>query len=329
LTEVQVSVSEDTTYTVPVSEDKTGMRIDKFLTEELPQFSRSRIKVLIQEGQVSHCGTVETNPSAKVKGGPYTVDVPPAAAAEPEAQDIPLDVVYEDEHLIVINKPSGLVVHPAAGNLDGTLVNALLAHCGDSLSGIGGVLRPGIVHRLDKDTSGLMVAAKTDQAHRHLSAQFAEHSLERAYKAIVWGVPSPRSGVIEGNIGRSRVNRKKMTVVKTGGKYAKTHYQVEKMIGSGASLVECRLSTGRTHQIRVHMSDLGHPVVGDPVYGGGNQKRLRSAEPNLRDAILAFKNQALHAFLLGFIHPYTNEKMSFNSNIPLNINKLTSLLEKI
>ena len=322
-------MNEDTTYTVSVPEDKTGTRIDKFLAAELPDFSRSRIKALIQAGNISCCGIVETNPSAKVKGGPYVVAVPPAAAAEPEAQDIPLDVVFEDEHLIVIDKPAGLVVHPAAGNLDGTLVNALLAHCQGSLSGIGGVMRPGIVHRLDKDTSGLMVAAKTDLAHRHLSAQFAEHSLVRAYKALVWGVPSPRSGDIEGNIGRSRVNRKKMAVVKQGGKTAKTHYQVEKMVGSGAALVECRLSTGRTHQIRVHMADLGHPVIGDPLYGGGNQKRLRSAAPEIRDTIQGYKTQALHAFLLGFIHPSSGVKIQFTSKVPLKFNALMHILEKI
>ncbi len=324
-----IPVNEDTTYTVPVPEDKTGMRLDRFLADALPEFSRSRLKVLISDGQVSACGETETNPSAKVKGGPYTVQVPPAVAAKPEAQEIALDVVYEDEHLIVINKPAGLVVHPAAGNLDGTLVNALLAHCRGSLSGIGGVSRPGIVHRLDKDTSGLMVAAKTDQAHHHLSEQFAEHTLERAYKAVVWGVPSPRSGKIDTNIGRSSANRKKMAVVKRGGKTALTYYQVEKVIGGGASLVECRLSTGRTHQIRVHMSSIGHPVVGDPQYGGGNHKRLRLAEPQIRDAIQEHKYQALHAFLLGFTHPATQENMIFNSNLPHNINKLMMNLEKI
>ncbi len=322
-------MSEDTTYTVAVSEDKTGMRIDKFLTEELSDFSRSRLKALILDGRVSCCGEIETNPSAKVKGGPYVINVPPSVAAEPEAQDIPLDVVFEDEHLIVIDKPVGLVVHPAAGNLDGTLVNALLAHCGESLSGIGGVLRPGIVHRLDKDTSGLMVAAKTDQAHRHLSAQFAEHTLERAYKAVVWGVPSPREGEIENNIGRSHANRKKMAVLKRGGKFSKTHYRVEKMVGAGASLVECRLSTGRTHQIRVHMSNLGHPVIGDPLYGGGNPKRLRAADLEIRKAILDYKNQALHAFLLGFNHPFTNEAVRFESKLPNRINNLMANLEKI
>jgi len=322
-------VSEDTTYTVPVAEDKAGMRLDRFLVEELPEFSRSRLKALILEGHVSSCGDVLTNPSTKVKGGPYTVNVPPVIAATPEPQDIPLDVVFEDEHLIVINKPAGLVVHPAAGNLDGTLVNALLAHCGDSLSGIGGVSRPGIVHRLDKDTSGLMVAAKNDHAHRYLSEQFAAHSLERAYKAVVWGIPSPRRGEINGNIGRSTANRKKMAVVTQGGKTALTHYQVEKVIGGGASLVECRLSSGRTHQIRVHMANIGHPVVGDPLYGGGNQKRVRLADPQLRAEILSYKNQALHAFLLGFLHPKTGEAVRFEINKSKYINELISVLEKI
>ena len=322
-------MNEDITYTVPVPEDKSGMRLDRFLADQLPELSRSRLKVLITDGYVAACGEVETNPSAKVKGGPYTVQIPPAIAATPEAQDIALDVVFEDEHLIIINKPAGLVVHPAAGNLDGTLVNALLAHCRGSLSGIGGVSRPGIVHRLDKDTSGLMVVAKTDQAHRHLSSQFAEHSLERAYKAVVWGVPSPREGKVDGNIGRSSANRKKMAVVTRGGKTALTYYKVEKVIGGGASLVECRLSTGRTHQIRVHMSSIGHPVVGDPQYGGGNQKRLRLADPQVRDAILGHKHQALHAYLLGFIHPDTGEGMRFERNLPNEINELIHNLGKI
>ena len=322
-------MTEAITYTVPVPEDKTGMRLDRFLADELPEFSRSRLKALILEGHVSAYGKTETNSSAKVKGGPYLVYVPAATSALPEAQEIPLDVVFEDEHLIVINKPAGLVVHPAAGNLDGTLVNALLAHCGDSLSGIGGVLRPGIVHRLDKDTSGLMVAAKTDQAHRHLSAQFAEHSLERAYMAVVWGTPVPRNGKVEGNIGRSSANRKKMAVVTRGGKTALTHYQVDRVVGGGASLVECRLSTGRTHQIRVHMADIGHPVVGDPLYGGGNSKRLRLADSQIRDAIQRFKHQALHAYILGFTHPFTEEVLRFEAEIPNKINLLMSNLEKI
>jgi 23S rRNA pseudouridine1911/1915/1917 synthase len=322
-------VTEDTTYTVPVPEDKAGMRLDKFLADELPEFSRSRLKALISGGQVSAYGEIETNPSAKVKGGPYVVCVPPAIAANPEPQDIPLDVVFEDEHLIVINKPIGLVVHPAAGNPDGTLVNALLGHCGESLSGIGGVSRPGIVHRLDKDTSGLMIAAKTEQAHRHLSEQFAEHSIERAYKAVVWGVPSPRSGEINSNIGRSSANRKKMAVVSWGGKTALTHYSVDRVVGGGASLVECRLSTGRTHQIRVHMSSIGHPVVGDPLYGGGNQKRLRLAESETRRAIRNYNSQALHAYLLGFEHPFSSEHMRFESKIPHEINALIENLGKI
>jgi len=322
-------VTEDTTYTVPVPEDKTGMRLDRFLADQLPEFSRSRLQALILEGHVSAYGKAESNPSAKVKGGPYVVQIPPAIPAKPKPQEIPLDVVYEDEHLIVINKPVGLVVHPAVGNLDGTLVNALLAHCGASLSGIGGVSRPGIVHRLDKGTSGLMVAAKTDQAHRHLSEQFAEHSLERAYMAVVWGVPLPRSGMIDGNIGRSAANRKKMAVVKHGGKTALTHYRVDRVIGAGASLVECRLSTGRTHQIRVHMASIGHPVVGDPVYGGGNPKRLRLAPLPVREAIHAHKNQALHAYLIGFKHPHTDEIMRFDIKLSQEINELISNLEKI
>lgn len=322
-------MSDDTTYTVPVPENKTGMRLDRFLADELPDFSRSRLKDLIRGGYVSACGVVETNPSAKVKGGPYGLRVPEPTAAIPVAQDIALDVIYEDDQLIVINKPAGLVVHPAAGNLDGTLVNALLSHCQGSLSGIGGVSRPGIVHRLDKDTSGVMVAAKTDIAHRRLSAQFAEHSLERAYKAVLWGVPSPRSGDVAGNIGRSSANRKKMAVVTSGGKTALTHYRVIHVVGGGASLVECRLSTGRTHQIRVHMSSIGHPVVGDPLYGGGNLKRLRLAEPTIRATIQGRRQQALHAFLLGFIHPTSGKEMRFEAELPDHVSDLLASLEKI
>jgi len=323
-------VNKPTTYTVLADEDKAGLRLDRFLTDALEDMSRVRVKALIDGGHVRGNDLTLSNPSAKVLAGmSYQVDVPPAAAAEPEAQDIPLSVAFEDEHLIVINKSCGMVVHPAAGNPDGTLVNALLAHCGSSLSGIGGVSRPGIVHRLDKDTSGLMVVAKTDQAHRFLSEQFAAHTLERAYMAVVWGVPKPRQGKIEGNIGRNPANRKKMAVVRSGGKTALTNYKVERVLGSAASLVECRLQTGRTHQIRVHMANIGHAVVGDPLYGGGNHKRLRLVDSDIRDQIRAFDHQALHAFTLGFIHPVTKKHVQFQWDMESEIIELISKLEQV
>ncbi|NQV99192.1 MAG: RluA family pseudouridine synthase [Rhodospirillales bacterium] len=306
------------------------MRLDQFLTEQMADMSRSRIKALIDQGQISSPTAKKISASAKVADGQqFLVSIPPVVAADPEPQNIALDVVFEDEHLLVLNKPAGLVVHPAAGNWDGTLVNALLHHCGDSLSGIGGVARPGIVHRLDKDTSGVMVVAKSDLAHRHLAGQFEAHSLERAYKAVVWGIPNPRENRIEGQIGRSPNNRKKMAVLEIGGKYAATNYCVERTLGRAASLLECRLETGRTHQIRVHMAEIGHSVVGDPVYGGSGRKKLALARPEVRDQILAFRQQALHAYLIGFTHPASHEFMQFTVDISSEINRLMVLLESV
>ncbi len=323
-------MTDQDTYTLLVSEDKDGMRLDRFLTEEMPGMSRSRVKALIDQGHISSLDAKKINPSAKVIGGQtFVITIPPVAAADPEPQNIPLDILFEDEHLLVLNKPVGLVVHPAAGNWDGTLVNALLFHCGDSLSGIGGVARPGIVHRLDKDTSGVMVVAKSDLAHRHLAGQFEAHSLERAYKAVVWGVPSPREDRIESLIGRSPNNRKKMAVLEIGGKYAATNYRVERVLGRAASLLECRLETGRTHQIRVHMSHLGYSIVGDPVYGGGGRNKLKLASVDVRNQINAFKHQALHAHLIGFIHPKSREFMRFTVDVSNEINELMGLLENV
>jgi 23S rRNA pseudouridine1911/1915/1917 synthase len=292
--------------------------------------SRTRFKALIEEGRVSREGDKNSvnDPSLKIRVGEiYTIEVPPAIPAIPIPQDIPLDIIYEDDDLIVLNKPAGMVVHPAPGHYDGTLVNALLYHCRGSLSGIGGVSRPGIVHRLDKDTSGLLVAAKNDITHRGLSEQFAAHTIRRTYCAVAWGMPSPREGRIEANIGRSPSNRKKMGVVSRGGKRAVTHYGVEYAISTRASLVTCRLETGRTHQIRVHMTSIGHSLVGDPVYDGGSARQLRALSDEQRTALKSLKYQALHALNLGFTHPITKKKINFESKKSPYINKIIEILD--
>ncbi|MCZ8018005.1 RluA family pseudouridine synthase [Novosphingobium sp.] len=287
-----------------------GERLDKALAEA-SGLSRERVKALLGEGRISLAGQVATQ--ASLKPGPgtaFAIAVPAAIPATAAAQDIPLAIVFEDEHLIVVDKPAGLVVHPAAGNLDGTLVNALLHHCRGQLSGIGGVARPGIVHRIDKDTSGLLVVAKTDAAHEGLARQFADHSIHRAYRAVVAGTPVPPSGTVRGNIGRSATNRKKMALVAEGhGKHAVTHFKTIESFVS-ASLIECRLETGRTHQVRVHMASIGHPLLGDPDYGRTPQ-RLRPILTQLH-----FARQALHAAELGFIHPVTGVAQSFASALP-------------
>lgn len=315
----------------PVTAEEAGQRLDKWLSARLPDLSRTRVKALIEQGQVASAGATIADASAKVKAGQeVTVTVPPDAPAEPEAQDIALVVVYEDDDLIVIDKPAGMVVHPAPGSPDQTLVNALLAHCGESLSGIGGVRRPGIVHRIDKDTSGLLVVAKNDRAHQGLSEQFAAHSLERAYKALVWGLPTPAQGDVDGAIGRSPQDRKKMAIVSHGGKPAHTRYRVLRPLAGGVvSLVECRLSTGRTHQIRVHMTSIGHPLVGDQTYGRSRSAKLKALPEAARTALATFPRQALHAYLLGFIHPATGESVRFESEIPCDINNLIRALEHV
>ena len=323
-------MTDATTYTVSVPEDKARLRLDRFLADALAPLSRSRLKGLIEDGCVTRDGEIADDPSAKVRAGEeYTVAVPAPAPAAPVPQDIPLDVVFEDDDLIVIDKPAGMVVHPAAGHADGTLVNALLAHCGSSLSGIGGVTRPGIVHRLDRGTSGLMVAAKNDVAHRHLSRQLEDRSLSRRYKALVWGVPEPREGDIEGAIGRNPANRKKMAVVKKGGKAALTHYRVLKPVGTKAALVECRLATGRTHQIRVHMAQMGHPVIGDPLYGGGTARRLQGAPEESANVLRDLEFQALHAYKIGFIHPSSGEKIYLESKNPKEFSSLYEILVEL
>lgn len=319
------------THALKIPADQAGERLDKALTALLPELSRARLQALLAEGQVADgAGQPVTEAKRKVRAGEgYTVTIPPPVPATPEGQAIPLDVVYEDDDLIVIDKPQGLVVHPAAGNADGTLVNALLAHCKGSLSGIGGVERPGIVHRLDKDTSGLMVAAKHDIAHRGLARQFEDHSIDRAYRALVWGVPRPAAGEITGAIGRDPRNRKKMAVRPDGsGKWAKTFYTVLERFGDRAALVECRLATGRTHQIRVHMASIGHPVIGDPLYGG-RRARVSGLPPELKTPLSNCKNQALHASILGFTHPVTGERLSFSSDKYNYINKISDILRSI
>ncbi len=325
-------MSEATTYTVRVPEDKARLRLDVFLAGALPALSRSRLKALIVAGRVAVEGTPGpvTEPAAKIGAGRvYVVTVPEARPAVPQPQAIPIDVAYEDDDLIVIDKPPGLVVHPAAGHPDGTLVNALLAHCPASLSGIGGVSRPGIVHRLDKGTSGLMVVAKNDFAHRHLAGQLEDRTLTRVYKALVWGAPTPREGEITGAIGRNPANRKKMAVVKKGGKQALTRYRVLKPAGAKASLVECRLATGRTHQIRVHMANRGHPVVGDPLYGGGSGRRLKDAPETVRQGLGALDHQALHSYLIEFTHPISGRTLRVESKKLNEINEIIHLLEEI
>lgn len=305
-------------------------RLDKALAELLADtgLSRSRLRALIDQGHVSAGGVTIDDASRRVKAGQeFNVHVPASAPALPVAQDIPLVIIHEDEDLLVIDKPAGMVVHPAAGNHDGTLVNALLHHCGDSLSGIGGVRRPGIVHRLDKDTSGLMVVAKNDRAHQALSAQFADRSLSRTYQAVVWAVPNPRAGEINANIGRHPSDRKRMAVLDRGGKVAITRYSTIRPLGLAAALIECKLLTGRTHQIRVHMTHAGYPLVGDPVYGRIRQGRTRGLSDGARQALEGFSRQALHAAAIEFIHPATGTKVRFETVLPDDFKGLIHALE--
>lgn len=297
-----------------------GERLDRFLARSMGEtLSRMRLKALIETGRVTKSGATLREPSHRVKpGDSFEIAVPAPVAAEPEGQAIPLSILHEDADLIVIDKPAGLVVHPAPGNADGTLVNALIAHCGEQLSGIGGVKRPGIVHRLDKDTSGVMVAAKSDAAHRGLAKLFAAHDIDRAYRAVVWGQPALPAGEVRTNIGRDPKNRQRMAVLARGGREAVTRYRLLRRLGADAALVECVLETGRTHQIRVHMAHLGNPVMGDPVYA------RRRPKPPLE----GFKRQALHAFRLGFRHPVTGEKLLFESALPADMVGLISALEQ-
>ncbi len=317
-----------------VEPEAAGARLDAFLAGQAAGLSRSRLKALIKDGRVTLDGRVLDDPNARLMAGAeIAVLVSPPEPAKPEGEAIPLKILFEDADIIVIDKPPGLVVHPGAGNHSGTLVNALIAHCGESLSGIGGVKRPGIVHRLDKDTSGVLVVAKNDAAHLALSAQFAKHgrdgALERAYDALVWGVPKPHIGEVDAPLDRDTRNRQKQAVARTGGRSAVTHYSVQARFGSSASLLTCRLETGRTHQIRVHMAHIGNPLVGDAVYGGGFLTKAETLPEPLRAAVKGFHRQALHARLLRFKHPRTGISLQFETDWPADLTNLVELFRKL
>lgn len=329
---------EPSTHDLPVDPDDAGQRLDKLLAARLPEISRSRLKALILEGAVAIDGAVANDPSRKLKAGErIALNLPPPVAATPGAEAIALTIVHEDADLIVIDKPAGLVVHPSAGHETGTLVNALLHHCGASLSGINGVLRPGIVHRLDKDTSGLLVVAKNDAAHKTLAAQFADHGrsgpLERLYLAVCWGVPARPHGSIDAPLARSSINREKIAVVpEDKGRFAVTHYRVlETFAGTDgkpvASLIECALETGRTHQIRVHMAHIGHPLLGDDTYGAGFKTKVKRLGPAAAAALEKLGRQALHAAMLGF-ETVDGTFLEFESALPQDLAALVEALRK-
>ncbi len=325
---------DSATETVKIAAAEAGERLDRVLAARVPALSRSRVKALILDGQVAIAGHTIRDPAVRVNSGDsIVVTLPPPDPAKPAGEAIPLNVVYEDDALIVIDKPPGLVVHPAAGHAKSTLVNALIAHCGDGLSGIGGVKRPGIVHRLDKDTSGLMVVAKTDNAHRALSKQFehkAENDLERGYLAFVWGAPDRPRGVIDAPLDRHPHTRDKRAV-RAGGRRAVTHWQVlERYAGPDrkpvASLLACTLETGRTHQIRVHLAHIGHPILGDTSYGTGFKTKASRLGPDTRTALETLGRQALHAYLLVIKHPKTAENLAFRSELPGDLRRLRDAL---
>jgi 23S rRNA pseudouridine1911/1915/1917 synthase len=309
------------TIDVRLGPTHAGWRLDRALAAAVPTLSRERLKALIRSGAVEAGGKAVRDPATKVRGEEaLRIAVPEPTPAHNQPQDIPLNIIFEDEHLLVVDKPAGLVVHPAAGNLDGTLVNALLHHCGGSLSGIGGVARPGIVHRIDKDTSGLLVVAKTDVAHEGLAKQFAAHSVDRRYLAILNGVPNASEGKIDAPLARSATNRKKIAIVEgSSGKRAVTHWRRLSVL-KDAALVECRLETGRTHQIRVHMASIAHPLIGDPVYGRSGKTHGKLLNE------LQFGRQALHAAELGFAHPVTKHRLSFSSPMPADMQELFNAL---
>jgi 23S rRNA pseudouridine1911/1915/1917 synthase len=314
---------------IELAPEAAGQRLDKVLAGLITDLSRARLQALIAEGALSLDGRVLTDGSAKAQAGTYVLLIPEPLPAEPAPEAIALSILYEDADLIVLDKPAGMAVHPAPGTLSGTLVNALLHLCAGKLSGIGGVARPGIVHRLDKDTSGVMVTAKTDAAHQGLSKLFAAHDIERLYIALARGAPHPARGVIEARLGRSSHDRKKMAVLRTGGREAVTEYLSERIFGSPerplASRLACRLQTGRTHQIRVHLASRGCPCLGDPVYGSG------VPAPAVRAAIesAGLKRQALHAAVLGFVHPVTGEPLRFETPLPADMAELERLLARL
>ena len=330
------------TRTVEAGPEQGGERLDRFLSQAFEDLSRTRCKALVEEGRLTVDGQVLTDPSAKVKAGAlYGLAIPGPEQAEPVPEDIPLEILFEDDHLIVVNKPAGMTVHPAAGNWTGTLVHALLHHCRGSLSGIGGVERPGIVHRLDKDTSGVMVAAKTDAAHQGLQQLFARHDIERVYLAFVRGAPKPRAGTIDTRLVRSDTDRKKIAVARDpaskAGKRAVTHYETVRTFGQEpkaaigtpmAALVRCTLETGRTHQIRVHMAHIGCPLLGDPLYGKGGRGSVLARTDDDR-LLKDFRRQALHAAVLGFVHPVTGDELRFETEMPKDMQRLEGFLETL
>ncbi len=324
--------AKNETFRFDVSEGRAGQRIDKALSGLLKEMSRARIQNLMSQGQVRLNGIICQNMSKKLlEGDVLDIEIPPLVPCHPQPEDIPLDIVYEDSDILVLNKPAGLVVHPGAGNPDGTLVNALLHHCGEELSGIGGVVRPGIVHRLDKETSGLMVVAKSDRAHQGLAVQLESRSLSRKYKALVLGVPTPIKGFVDQPIGRHPAQRIKMAVNSRNGRSAKTFYALEQNYHDACSLVECNLESGRTHQIRVHMAYLKHPLIGDPLYGpqrNAFEACLKRAgyETPVIDEILSFRRQALCACAITFIHPVSEEELFFEISLPDDFCNLLKLL---
>ena len=337
MTTLEDTPAAGSSFSFVVAEEEAGARLDRFLAARAEiaaaHISRTRIKALIEEGGVTVAGRVVTDANRRLATGEaMTLAVPAPAPAEPEGEDIALNVVFEDAHLLVIDKPPGLVVHPAAGHETGTLVNALISHCGASLSGIGGVKKPGIVHRIDKDTSGLLVVAKTDAAHKGLSRLFEDHGrnlhLVREYLAFVWGAPDRAHGVIDAPIARHTTHRERMAVAPEGrGREAVTHFETLETYGA-AALVACRLETGRTHQIRVHMAHLGHPLIGDATYGAGFKTKTALLSPLAREAAMALGRQALHAATLGFLHPVTKEEMLFESALPQDLETLRAALAK-
>jgi 23S rRNA pseudouridine1911/1915/1917 synthase len=335
---VQDDGRPDERHEVVATPEAAGERLDRFLALRLPELSRARLQALIRAGAVTRHGRPIEDIGLKVKAGErYVVAVPPPQPAEPEPQAMPLAVVYEDADLIVLNKPAGLAVHPGPGHASGTLVNALIAHCGASLSGIGGVKRPGIVHRLDKDTTGLIVVAKTDRAHQGLAAQFAAHGrdgrLERGYRAIAWGAPERAQGVIDAALARSAANRTRIAVVRAGsGRRAVTRYEVLERFGAAgsarpvASFMRLVLETGRTHQVRVHLAHIGHPLLGDATYGAGFKASAHRLGAEAQAALAALGRQALHAAELGFVHPVSGKRLAFTSPLPPDMARLLAAL---